>query len=121
MNGTDLKASLSSAGHPRSFGDVVRVFGLLVVGVLTAWASHAEEAAPPPLSEETEACLTCHEAVTPGIVEDWRRSRHARSMPSEALTKPVPERRISAEDGTEKPYMALSSGWGRWKPENTHG
>ena len=94
MNGTDLRVN---PDHSRSFGYVARVFGFLIACALTAGALHAEEAALPPLSEETEACIACHEAVTPGIVEDWRRSRHARSMPSEALTKPALERRISAE------------------------
>ncbi len=104
MNSTILKVNLSSMDGTRSFGDVVRVFGLLIAGVLTVGAPHAEEAAPPPLSEETEACLTCHEAVSPGIVEDWRRSRHARTVPSEALTNTALERRISAE--SVPPHLA---------------
>jgi len=47
------------------------------------------------LSEGTEACLGCHETVTPGIVADWKRSRHAATTPAEALKKPALERRVS--------------------------
>ena len=50
----------------------------------------------PPMSEETSACLGCHKEYTPGIVEDWLRSRHSKTMPSSALKKPEIERRISA-------------------------
>ena len=50
----------------------------------------------PPMSEETSACLGCHKEYTPGIVEDWLRSRHSKTVPSSALKKPEIERRISA-------------------------
>ncbi len=52
----------------------------------------------PPLSEDTETCIGCHEEVTPGIVEDWRRSRHAHTTPQQALDRPDLERRVSAEE-----------------------
>lgn len=61
---------------------------------LFAAASYAADS--PRLSEETEACLTCHESVSPGIVADWRDSRHATTTPAEALKKPALARRISA-------------------------
>lgn len=51
--------------------------------------------APRILSEETEACLECHAAVHPGIVEDWERSRHAYTTLEEALAAPPLERRVS--------------------------
>jgi len=50
-----------------------------------------------PISEDTEACLSCHESVTPGIVADWRTSRHAKTTPGMALNKPVLEKRVSSE------------------------
>lgn len=50
-----------------------------------------------PISGDTEACLGCHESVTPGIVADWRKSRHAKTTPEMALNKPVLERRVSSE------------------------
>jgi len=51
----------------------------------------------PPVSEETSACLGCHKEYTPGIVEDWLRSRHSKTMPTVAMKKPEIERRISAK------------------------
>lgn len=49
------------------------------------------------LSPQTQACIGCHRSVTPGIVEDWLTSRHARMTPEKALKQPVLVRRISAE------------------------
>ena len=50
-----------------------------------------------PISESTETCLGCHALSTPGIVADWKNSRHSRVTPQEALAKPPLERRVSAE------------------------
>jgi len=47
-------------------------------------------------SSETDTCIECHSSVTPGIVQDWLTSRHAFTVPEEALKKPPLERRISA-------------------------
>jgi len=49
------------------------------------------------VSEDTEACLMCHETLTPGIVADWRNSRHASVLPSDALMKDDLSRRMSAD------------------------
>jgi len=38
-----------------------------------------------PLSEETEECIGCHELYTPGIVADWRTSKHSHITPAELL------------------------------------
>ena len=53
--------------------------------------------APRPVSKDTVACLECHDYATPGIVADWRRSRHSSVTPADALKKPALERRVSAE------------------------
>ncbi|MGB9629454.1 MAG: multiheme c-type cytochrome [Thermodesulfobacteriota bacterium] len=50
-----------------------------------------------PISQETLACLDCHKTYTPGIVEDWLKSRHSKTLPSSALKKPERTRRISAK------------------------
>lgn len=55
-----------------------------------------ETAANNKLSAETQTCIGCHSLYTPGIVQDWLASRHAKITPAEALKKPVIERRISA-------------------------
>jgi len=52
--------------------------------------------AEPPVSDESDECITCHEEVTPGIVASWRRSRHAQVPPATALGRPELQRRMSA-------------------------
>ena len=63
------------------------------------------EAADIPLSDETLECVECHQIYTPGIVADWRASRHSKTTVEEALNKPELERRVS---GTEIPEDLLS-------------
>ncbi len=53
------------------------------------------------ISEDTQECLECHVQVTPGIVADWKRSRHARVTLAEALKKPEIERRVSVKKAPE--------------------
>ncbi len=53
-------------------------------------------AADDKLSPETDECIDCHEEVTPGIVEDWKRSRHSDVMPVDAMDKSRLKRRMSA-------------------------
>lgn len=55
-----------------------------------------EKAALAPLSEATEACIFCHENLHPGIVADWRKSRHARTTVQQALRQEPLQRRVSA-------------------------
>jgi hydroxylamine dehydrogenase len=57
----------------------------------------AKKEKPQSLSQETSACLGCHRLYTPGIVADWLRSRHAKTIPSTALKRPEIERRISVK------------------------
>ena len=52
-------------------------------------------AEPDRISRDSKVCLGCHEEVTPGIVGDWRRSRHARTSVGEALKKKKTARRVS--------------------------
>ncbi|MHB8765181.1 MAG: multiheme c-type cytochrome [Deferrisomatales bacterium] len=61
----------------------------------------AEGWAAAPVSSATEACLGCHAEVTPGIVADWRASRHSRVSPGEALRRAPRERRVSASSAPE--------------------
>ena len=60
-------------------------------------------AAPEPVespepSEATSECLGCHEAVHPGIVEGWKKSRHALIPPHQAMQVKDPlARKVSAQ------------------------
>lgn len=80
-------------------GGAMRTILALCFALLAVSAVWADE---PPISDETKSCLNCHTALTPGIVEDWRRSRHSITTPEAALTKPELERRVSAGEVDEK-------------------
>jgi hypothetical protein len=73
---------------------------LLIAAVAIA-ASGASVAGAAELSGDTEDCLGCHEDVTPGVVGDWRSSRHAEVSLAEALAKPALERRVSVTEAEE--------------------
>lgn len=65
-----------------------------------AGQAQAQPAAQPapitPISGDSQACLDCHTTIHPGIVEDWKKSRHARGTPGKAMTAPELERRVSS-------------------------
>ncbi|MEW6352314.1 MAG: multiheme c-type cytochrome [Thermodesulfobacteriota bacterium] len=73
---------------------------LLAVMAFSLGNAYAKEAAP--ISQATQDCIQCHSAVSPSIVEDWKRSRHSRVTPGEAVKKPELERRVSAQKVPEK-------------------
>ncbi len=52
---------------------------------------------PATISDTSKECIACHVSVTPAIVADWRKSRHASVSPGEALQKPEKQRRVSSE------------------------
>jgi hydroxylamine dehydrogenase len=63
---------------------------LLLISLLWPVCVPAAEVSP-----VTEECLDCHRSVTPGIVADWERSRHAQYTMEEATKKSDLKRRIS--------------------------
>lgn len=77
------------------------IFFIVLVSLVTAGTAWTAEKLPDiatlKLSPQTEACIGCHQLYTPVIVNDWLSSRHAVTIPSEAMKKPALERRISAE------------------------
>lgn len=82
---------------------IVIVFLFFSAGNLFASdkAATKADAVQAPLSPQTDACITCHRMLTPGIVEDWFSSRHSKTTPANALKKPLLERRISADKVSE--------------------
>ena len=74
----------------------------LMLSLAYVLASSVEVSAGAAISESTEACLVCHAALNPGIVEDWHRSRHAKTTPEMALDKPKLERRVSSDSIPEE-------------------
>ncbi len=76
---------------------------LVILGVfLCLLVSQAFALEQAPISEFTEECLMCHVTATPGIVADWKRSRHYRTTPSQALEAPELERRVSIKTPPER-------------------
>jgi len=49
-----------------------------------------------PISAATEECLMCHAVYHPGIVEDWKNSRHAVTTPKAAMSVQGLSRKVSA-------------------------
>jgi hydroxylamine dehydrogenase len=93
MTGKELLMNLF-----KSLSYFLAVLYLLCVGPLIA-AEKADEGQPDVQSSPaTKTCLACHEQITPGIVADWRTSRHSRVMPADAVKKSALEKRVSAEN-----------------------
>lgn len=86
--------------HTKTWSALAALVSTTAVMLLSAGSLGAAATAAP-VSEATEACLECHAEATPGIVADWRKSRHARVSPSMALKQPAPERRMSAAEVPE--------------------
>jgi hydroxylamine dehydrogenase len=74
------------------------IAGLLAAALLAAVSVMA--ASPKKqivVSSASQDCLSCHRELTPGLVQDWENSRHARMTPREGLKKAKLERRVSSE------------------------
>ncbi len=65
---------------------------IIVFSVGWLWADN------PPLSDQSEECISCHEQIHPGIVSQWQQSRHAMVTPAQGLAKPKLQRRISSKN-----------------------
>lgn len=80
---------MRKAAHP-----ILAVFLILL-------ASAAAYAAAP-VSDATEECLMCHTLYHPGIVEDWKKSRHALVTPKAALAVKGLALKVSAASVTSE-------------------
>jgi len=50
------------------------------------------------ISDDSQACIDCHTTIHPGIVEDWKSSRHSKTTLNTALTKELLSRRVSVKE-----------------------
>ncbi len=57
----------------------------------------AAAAQPAPVSGATQACLDCHGVFHPGLVADWKTSRHAAVTPAAALKAADLARKVSSK------------------------
>ena len=71
---------------------VLGFIGMIVFG-LTVGAGFCMET---PISEATAECLACHESAHPGIVNDWRNSRHSMMTPVQAMAVKGLARKVSS-------------------------
>jgi len=80
--------------HPLiKFFAFIGLAGILFPGTLSGGST--------PISEDSEMCIECHASLHPGIVEDWKKSSHAKATPAQGLAKTALERLISADKVTE--------------------
>ncbi len=72
------------------------MFKSVLVCFLVLVGSAIASATEPVVGADTDQCLSCHLSATPGIVSDWKKSRHARVSPSEVRRRSRIEKRVSA-------------------------
>lgn len=70
----------------------------LIISMSVIFAQQEAHSTEATVSEQSEECLGCHEVMSPGLVADWRASRHARISPEIAVEKSELERRVSNEE-----------------------
>lgn len=73
------------------------IFSIIAVTFGITASKEAKSGQTAPLSKETQECIDCHRGFHAGIVEDWRKSHHARETPEEALQAPELERVVSSK------------------------
>ena len=76
---------------------------LMVLSASKAWCEKV------PTSDATRDCLECHESIHPGIVEDWRKSRHAAITPKKAMSEKGLSLKVSSKD-VPKQYLDTAVG-----------
>jgi hydroxylamine dehydrogenase len=80
-------------------------------GLQTPFAGFCEDG--PVVSAATQQCLDCHSTFHPGIVEDWKKSRHAVMTPEKAMGAAALSRKVSGPsipDAMPKDFLAVVVG-----------
>ena len=75
----------------------ILVIWVLVIFSFAGTAASAET----PISEATAECIDCHSSFQPGIVSDWRNSRHAKITPKSAMAVEGVARKVSSKSVPE--------------------
>ena len=81
-------------------GMLIFLFSLSILALSASFSiadKKNNDASNAQVSPATQDCIACHALYTPGIVQDWLSSRHAKTTPWDALKKPSIERRISMD------------------------
>jgi cytochrome c553 len=77
-----------------------RVGILLCLGIIL-FHSTIVSSADDSVSEATAECLDCHASIHPGIVHDWKNSRHAKITPQDAMAVDGLARKLSSKNVPE--------------------
>jgi hydroxylamine dehydrogenase len=70
------------------------LFCCLLIPLILLQTAFGAEA---PISENSQYCLECHSLFSPGIVEGWKKSRHASVTPAQAMTADKLALKVSSE------------------------
>jgi len=69
---------------------------LFATALITCFTAVPALCADTPVSDITAECIDCHGSFQPGIVEDWKQSRHAAMTPGEAMKVEGLARKVSS-------------------------
>ena len=76
----------------------MRFLSCLLFAALILFFPNLPAAQDVPVSEATQECLDCHAIFHPGIVEGWKKSRHAAITPAEAMQADGLALKVSSKD-----------------------
>jgi len=75
---------------------------LFAAALITFFTAGPAPCADAPLSDITAECIDCHDSFQPGVVADWKLSRHAHITPGEALKVEGLARKVSSDSVPEE-------------------
>jgi len=75
----------------------MRAWILLSMVLFVVCAGKGVRADEVPNSAATEECLGCHTGLHPGLVEGWKKSRHAGTTPGQAATAEGLARKVTGQ------------------------
>jgi cytochrome c553 len=90
--------------------EIMKNFRIILILVLITATSMSAQTNEPEVSDKSQACITCHENVTPGIISDWLNSRHSKTTVDAALKKDELQRRVSVKQLPDSSLAGISVG-----------
>ena len=97
MEQTYTRSAISGSQPGPSVSDFVKYLVLVLMSLTIPVVVGAATDSTAPVSDATQDCIDCHISTHPGIVADWKRSRHSKVTPDQAMGKKKLERRVSAD------------------------
>lgn len=75
----------------------MKIAGILLCLGIVLLQNAIVSGADVPISEASAECIDCHASIHPGIVHDWKNSRHAKITPRDAMAVDGLARKVSSE------------------------